>query len=172
MTREQHFLCFIICCISASQEDEEEGRGEDRANDETVRKEQEPPVDQTLYYEEKVAPILDEINRALTCGQSSLSFVCSALSYFSVLCFTLYYQDTHFLFSLHDRVSFLLSQHFFFLPYIITPYHLLYNALLILPYTLQLYPILYCTHKYILHSSLLFVSDLHPFCSSCIASYM
>ncbi|KAK3853020.1 hypothetical protein Pcinc_040421 [Petrolisthes cinctipes] len=53
---------------TGSQE-EEEGRGdEERPSEETVRKEQDPPVDQTLYYEEKVAPILDEINRALTCG--------------------------------------------------------------------------------------------------------
>lgn len=85
--KPQYFLCVSVSCISANQEDEEEGRGEERANDENVRKEQEPPVDQTLYYEEKVAPILDEINRALTCGQSSLSSVCSALSHFSVLCF-------------------------------------------------------------------------------------
>lgn len=68
MAREEYFLCFSFSCTSANQEEEEEGRGEERASDETVRKEQEPPVDQTLYYEEKVAPILDEISRALTCG--------------------------------------------------------------------------------------------------------
>lgn len=28
----------------------------------------EPPVDQTVYYEEKIAPVLDEISRAVTCG--------------------------------------------------------------------------------------------------------
>lgn len=97
LAREQLFLCFSVSCIPANQEEDEEGRGEEGASDESVRKEQEPPVDQTLYYEEKVAPILDEINRALTCGQSSLSLVCSALSHFIGLCFTLFHYDMYFL---------------------------------------------------------------------------
>ena len=28
-----------------------------------------PPVDQTLYFEEKISPILDEISRAVSCGK-------------------------------------------------------------------------------------------------------
>lgn len=82
------------------------------------------------------------------------------------------------------ELFFLHSQPFLLLPFLTAPYILLNTALLIFTDTLQLYPpcrtVTYCTIQryasldafYPIYSTLSFVTDLHPFCSFCLASYM